>query len=93
MLSEDDEKLEANYAATIKRIEELEERLKTDNSFQFEEDEETIAKDITIPNNQAKYEGMVEKLRERIIDGDIIQCVPSQRVARPIHKLHPFRYH
>jgi anthranilate synthase component 1 len=35
------------------------------------------------------YEGMVRKLRERIIDGDFIQVVPSQRIARKIG-VHPF---
>jgi anthranilate synthase component 1 len=35
------------------------------------------------------YEGMVRKLRERIIDGDFIQVVPSQRIAREIG-VHPF---
>jgi anthranilate synthase component 1 len=35
------------------------------------------------------YERFVTKLRERIIAGDIIQAVPSQRLARPT-SLHPF---
>lgn len=35
------------------------------------------------------YEGFVTKLKEHIIAGDIIQAVPSQRLARPT-SLHPF---
>ena len=38
---------------------------------------------------QAGYEGHVEKLKEHIVAGDIIQAVPSQRIARPT-SLHPF---
>lgn len=35
------------------------------------------------------YELMVERLREEIIAGEIIQAVPSQRIARPT-AVHPF---
>lgn len=35
------------------------------------------------------YESFVTKLKERIVAGDIIQAVPSQRLARPTN-LHPF---
>lgn len=35
------------------------------------------------------YEGFVNKLHNHILKGDIIQAVPSQRVARPTN-LHPF---
>ena len=35
------------------------------------------------------YEGYVKKLKEHIIAGDVIQCVPSQRFSRPT-SLHPF---
>ena len=38
---------------------------------------------------QAGYEGHVENLKKHIIAGDIIQAVPSQRIARPT-SLHPF---
>jgi len=38
---------------------------------------------------KAGYEGFVTKLKEHIIAGDIIQAVPSQRLARPT-TLHPF---
>lgn len=35
------------------------------------------------------YEGFVTSLKKRIVAGDIIQAVPSQRLARPT-QLHPF---
>ncbi|KAF9227864.1 anthranilate synthase component [Gyrodon lividus] len=35
------------------------------------------------------YEGFVTRLKEHIVAGDIIQAVPSQRLARPTD-LHPF---
>ena len=38
---------------------------------------------------QEGYEGHVRKLKEHIVAGDIIQAVPSQRIARPT-SLHPF---
>ncbi|KAK3045527.1 anthranilate synthase component 1, partial [Coniosporium uncinatum] len=38
---------------------------------------------------QSGYEGHVNKLKEHISKGDIIQAVPSQRMARPT-SLHPF---
>lgn len=38
---------------------------------------------------KAGYEGFVTKLKEHIVAGDIIQAVPSQRLARPT-ALHPF---
>lgn len=38
---------------------------------------------------QAGYERHVTRLKEHICKGDIIQAVPSQRIARPT-SLHPF---
>lgn len=38
---------------------------------------------------QEGYEGHVRRLKQHITKGDIIQCVPSQRFARPT-SLHPF---
>jgi anthranilate synthase component 1 len=38
---------------------------------------------------QKGYEAHVTKLKEHILKGDIFQCVPSQRFARPTD-LHPF---
>ncbi|OZJ03089.1 hypothetical protein BZG36_03911 [Bifiguratus adelaidae] len=38
---------------------------------------------------KAGYEGFVTKLKHHIVEGDIFQAVPSQRLARPTN-LHPF---
>ena len=38
---------------------------------------------------KAGYEAFVTKLKEHVVKGDIIQAVPSQRLARPT-SLHPF---
>lgn len=38
---------------------------------------------------KAGYEGFVTQLKKHIVAGDIIQAVPSQRLARPTN-LHPF---
>ncbi|KAF8810152.1 anthranilate synthase component [Phlegmacium glaucopus] len=38
---------------------------------------------------KAGYEGFVTTLKKHIVAGDIIQAVPSQRIARPT-QLHPF---
>ncbi|RKP14991.1 ADC synthase [Piptocephalis cylindrospora] len=44
----------------------------------------------TVSNvGQDGYQGFVRSLKSHIVDGDIIQAVPSQRLALPT-KLHPF---
>lgn len=49
----------------------------------------TLGKTFTSNIGQKGYEQHVTTLKERIKKGDIIQAVPSQRVARPTD-LHPF---
>lgn len=50
-----------------------------------------ILRGQTFTSNVGKegYESFVTKLKEHIVKGDIIQAVPSQRLARPT-SLHPF---
>ncbi|KAI0797812.1 ADC synthase [Abortiporus biennis] len=48
-----------------------------------------LGREATSNVGKEGYEGFVTKLKERIIAGDIIQAVPSQRLARPT-SLHPF---
>lgn len=48
-----------------------------------------LGQEYTSNIGQAGYEAHVTKLKEHIVSGDIIQCVPSQRYARPT-SLHPF---
>ncbi|EDK42021.1 anthranilate synthase component I [Lodderomyces elongisporus NRRL YB-4239] len=48
-----------------------------------------LNQDFTSNIGQKGYEAHVTKLKEHILKGDIIQAVPSQRIARPT-ELHPF---
>ena len=56
---------------------------------------EPLQRPITIGNESVSnvgregYEGFVTQLKKHIVAGDIIQAVPSQRLARPTD-LHPF---
>jgi anthranilate synthase component I len=49
----------------------------------------TSAQEYTSNIGQAGYEAHVTRLKEKISRGEIIQAVPSQRIARP-SSLHPF---
>ncbi|OIW27442.1 anthranilate synthase component 1 [Coniochaeta ligniaria NRRL 30616] len=49
----------------------------------------TLGKEYTSNIGQAGYEAHVTTLKKHIVSGDIIQAVPSQRLARPTD-LHPF---
>lgn len=87
------EKLEENYKDAIKQIEEVVSIL-TDQSISYDEInpvQPPIKQNQTFTSNigQAGYEGHVTTLKKHILKGDIIQAVPSQRVARPT-SLHPF---
>lgn len=76
-----------NYALSVARIEELRSRL-AQPAVQFVDADPTRHEGVSNVGKEG-YEGMVRKLRERIIDGDFIQVVPSQRIARKIG-VHPF---
>lgn len=49
----------------------------------------TLNREYTSNIGQPGYESHVATLKSHIIAGDIIQCVPSQRISRPT-SLHPF---
>jgi anthranilate synthase component I len=49
----------------------------------------TLGREYTSNVGQAGYEAHVTALKKHIVRGDIIQAVPSQRLARPTD-LHPF---
>ena len=77
--------VEEAYTDAVGRIERLAERL--DRPLQMErraahgqvEDSPTYTSNMS----QERYEAMVEQVKEYIYAGDIIQAVPSQRLARP----------
>lgn len=73
-----------------KLIESVESTL-SDPKGDFQPHQPPIKPNQTFSSNigQDGYEGHVRLLKEHIMQGDIIQAVPSQRVARPT-SLHPF---
>ena len=91
--SEENNDLRKNYQVAIDEIDKIE-KILLDKSTSLED----IApiqppikqnQDFTSNIGQQGYENHVSKLKEHILKGDIIQAVPSQRVARPT-SLHPF---
>lgn len=87
------ENLLDNYNQAMKEIEQIESILK-DQTITYEDInpiQPPIKQNQTFTSNigQEGYENHVSKLKEHILVGNIIQAVPSQRVARPT-SLHPF---
>ncbi|SMN18261.1 similar to Saccharomyces cerevisiae YER090W TRP2 Anthranilate synthase [Maudiozyma saulgeensis] len=83
--------LEEGYIHAQKIISEIYNKL-TDNSKPIEYPEQPsikLGQTFTSNIGQEGYEGHVRTLKSHIKKGDIIQAVPSQRVARPT-SLHPF---
>lgn len=84
--------IEASYLAAAAQIEEIVERLNSATLRLPEQDVETILNGPKTPKSNVGREGyelMVETMRQHVIAGDIIQAVPSQRLARPT-AVHPF---
>ena len=78
------------YKEAVGRIEEVVRRLKSfPNMPEPNLDMQTDA-DIEFNMSREYYEGMVEKTREYIIAGDVIQTVVAQRMSRPT-SAHPFQ--
>ncbi|CAB4252177.1 similar to Saccharomyces cerevisiae YER090W TRP2 Anthranilate synthase [Maudiozyma barnettii] len=83
--------LEEGYIHAQKIISEIYNKL-TDNSTPIDYPEQPpikLGQTFTSNIGQEGYEGHVRTLKDHIKKGDIIQAVPSQRVARPT-SLHPF---
>lgn len=84
--------LEANYAAACEEIKKVEEILKAKKTLdEINPTQNPIKASQTFTSNigQEGYENHVKTLKKHIKLGDVIQAVPSQRVARPT-SLHPF---
>lgn len=80
------------YAEAALQIDRVERKLREHKTWdQLNPIQPPIKPDQTFTSNigQAGYEAHVTKLKEHIKLGDVIQAVPSQRVARPT-TLHPF---
>ena len=80
----DGESVEKAYSEAAARIDRLVERLDRPllverNMAPLREPDPSYTSNMT----QERYEAMVEQVKEYIYAGDIIQAVPSQRLARP----------
>ncbi|MEL0137990.1 MAG: anthranilate synthase component I [Halieaceae bacterium] len=49
-------------------------------------DTRTIEESADFATDQATFEGWVERIKEYILAGDVMQVVPSQRMTLPFHK-------
>ncbi|MEO8539592.1 MAG: anthranilate synthase component I [bacterium] len=84
--------IDASYSRAASQIEEIIDRL-TNTVLQLPEQEvgEVLRTNERGESNVGRegYEMMVERIREYVIAGDVIQTVPSQRIARRT-AVHPF---
>lgn len=89
---DDDCNIEERYLKAEEELNEIEKMLLADvQPTQINPNQPPIKLNQTFTSNIGKegYESHVETLKQHIVKGDIIQAVPSQRVARPT-SLHPF---
>ena len=85
IMKDDGDGIESAYASAIKKIDDLVGRL--DIPLQFNTNTGRINQ---IPNSKIEsnltkneFKEMVNKIKRYIVEGDVIQTVPSQRLARP----------
>ncbi|KAK9766245.1 anthranilate synthase component 1 [Basidiobolus ranarum] len=81
--------LEGHYSKARAEISEVMKRLNEDTIPLPEQPPIKLNQSYTSNVGKEGYEHFVTNLKEHIIKGDIIQAVPSQRLARPT-TLHPF---
>ena len=74
--------IEAAYEAAIKRIDKLAERLRQPVPEQDTTAKGDVNHEVTSNLSKSKYAENVERAKKYIYEGDIIQVVPSQRLAR-----------
>lgn len=91
----DHKHLAASYEKAVSRLVELESRLKADVPPMPRPHPNTLpvdAKRPDMPSNHGPdgYKDFVHRLKKHIVAGDIIQAVPSQRLARPLRGVHSF---
>lgn len=89
---DDSTNLEQAYAQAAAEIAQVEQKLKAHKTWdQLNPVQPPIRPNQTFTSNigQEGYEMHVTRLKQHIKAGDVIQAVPSQRVARPT-SLHPF---
>lgn len=85
--------LESSYAQAAQQIDAIVARLNNPTLTLPEQEVGAVLRkggEATTSNvGREGYELMVEKIRDHVIGGDVIQAVPSQRLARPT-AVHPF---
>ena len=79
----DGESVEKAYADAAARIDRLVARLDRPLLVERAAPKGDVGQSYTSSKTQEEYEAMVEQVKEYIYAGDIIQAVPSQRLARP----------
>ena len=82
----DGSSVETAYAEAANRIEQLAEMLDRPLSVERSPRRDAAAGDspsYTSNMTRERYEAMVDRIKEYVYAGDIIQAVPSQRLARP----------
>ncbi|GMM28440.1 anthranilate synthase [Martiniozyma asiatica (nom. inval.)] len=84
-----EETIKSKYEIAFAEIEKIEDVLENGEVKYPEQPKIEKHEEFTSNIGREGYEGFVYKLKEHIKKGDVIQAVPSQRVARPT-KLHPF---
>ena len=83
------ESLHAAYLTTVNKIRSICDTLNSKDTPSPPQPPVILGNEYTSNIGQIGYENHVKKLKEYIIQGQIIQAVPSQRLARPT-SLHPF---
>jgi len=83
------EQLQAAYLSTVTKIRYMCDILNAKETPEPPQPPVVLENDFTSNIGQVGYEKHVETLKKYIIEGQIIQAVPSQRLARPT-SLHPF---
>ncbi|TPX42108.1 hypothetical protein SeLEV6574_g05762 [Synchytrium endobioticum] len=83
-----DRNLEAEYARAAAEISQLVHMLQAE-PVPLPQQPPIVSADPVSNIGKAGYEDFVKKLKHHILDGDIIQAVPSQRISKPT-TLHPF---
>ena len=83
------ESLHTAYLTTVNKIRSICDNLNSKDTPSPPQAQIILGNEYTSNIGQLGYENHVKKLKEYIIQGQIIQAVPSQRLARPT-SLHPF---
>jgi len=86
-----DGNIEASYAEAVGRIEEIVSRLQGPLTLPDSQDGVVTQKSVMDSNvTQEQHENMVNRVKDYIVAGDVIQTVVGQRIARPT-TAHPFQ--